>query len=285
MADFEMPRVRLGIHGFEKGRLETDLQLALLWRELPESDQLGWTDWSQNWVMAVWGLVELTILVSDEDGIAIIKYAFSKGITFFDTSDIYGVEHSNEILVGKDLPREKVQLATKFGIVKMEPTQVVVKGIVEYVRSSCEASLKGLGVDYIDLYYVHRIDTSVPIEEIPMWGAMGDVKVVDLGLDFFLGTWNCDSSIFPYCSWFFAGKAVVESVPTDSFLLVVALVCCLNNIVATAAETCTCLDVFRWCQVWDIRVLQVFTDCLWLVEQLRGTSSCDWASQPLIFEI
>ncbi|KAF5946135.1 hypothetical protein HYC85_016363 [Camellia sinensis] len=71
----------------------------------------------------------------------------------------------------KDLPQEKVQLATKFGIVKMEPTQVVVKGTVEYVRSCCEASLKRLGVDYIDLYYVHRIDTSVPIQE-----TMGELK-------------------------------------------------------------------------------------------------------------
>ncbi|XP_028075593.1 perakine reductase-like [Camellia sinensis] len=186
-------------------------------------------------------------LVSDEDGIVIIKYAFSKGITFFDTSDIYGVDHSNEILVGKemlslrwsireevarnkenqyykfyrrirnfevevalkkmksnktlgpddiaieawkclalkDLPQEKVQLATKFGIVKMEPTQVVVKGTVKYVCFCCEASLKVLRVDYIDLYYVHWIDTLVPIEET-MWGAMGDVKVVDLGSDFFL---------------------------------------------------------------------------------------------------
>ncbi|CAL5339740.1 unnamed protein product [Camellia sinensis] len=211
---------------------------------------------SQNWVMAVWGLVELTILVSDEDGIAIIKYAFSKGITFFDTLDIYGVDHSNEMLVGKDLPREKVQLATKFGIVKMEPTQVVVKGTVEYVRSCCEASLKGLGVDYIDLYYVHRIDTLVPIEEImgELKKLMEDSKIKYIGLPkaspntirrahaahpitalqmkYYLltrdieeeiiplcrGTWNCDSSIFPYCSWFFVGKAVVESVPTDSFL-------------------------------------------------------------------
>ncbi|KAI8023953.1 Perakine reductase [Camellia lanceoleosa] len=111
----------------------------------------------------------------------------------------------------KDLPREKVQLATKFGIVKMEPTQVVVKGTVEYVRSYCEASLKRLGVDYIDLYYIHRIDKSVPIEET-MWGAMGDMKVVDLGSDFFLGNWNCDSSIFPLLM-VFSGKAVVESVP------------------------------------------------------------------------
>ncbi|GMP60799.1 hypothetical protein CsSME_00023513 [Camellia sinensis var. sinensis] len=101
--------------------------------------------------------------LSDEDGIAIIKYAFSKGITFFDTSDIYGAL--------KDLPREKAQLATKFGIVKMEPTQVVVKGTVEYVRFCCESSLKRIGVGCIDLYYVHWIDTSVPIEEI-----MGELK-------------------------------------------------------------------------------------------------------------
>ncbi|KAF5946080.1 hypothetical protein HYC85_016308 [Camellia sinensis] len=113
-------------------------------------------------------------LVPEEDGIAIIKYAFSKGITFIDTSDIYGADNANEILVGKalkQLPREKIQLATKFGIVKLDCTQVVVNGSVQYVRSCCEASLKCLGVDYIDLYYVHWIDTSVPIEE-----TMGEVK-------------------------------------------------------------------------------------------------------------
>ncbi|THG11782.1 hypothetical protein TEA_010320 [Camellia sinensis var. sinensis] len=113
-------------------------------------------------------------LVPEEDGIAIIKYAFSKGITFIDTSDIYGADNANEILVGKalkQLPREKIQLATKFGIVKLDCTQVVVNGSVQYVRSCCEASLKRLGVDYIDLYYVHRIDTSVPIEE-----TMGELK-------------------------------------------------------------------------------------------------------------
>lgn len=65
----------------------------------------------------------------------------------------------------KELPREKIQLATKFGIFKMEPTKVTVKGSPEYARSCCEASLKRLGVDYIDLYYIHRIDTTVPIED------------------------------------------------------------------------------------------------------------------------
>lgn len=65
----------------------------------------------------------------------------------------------------KELPREKIQLATKFGIFKIEPTGIKVKGTPEYARSCCEGSLKRLGVDYIDLYYIHRIDTTVPIED------------------------------------------------------------------------------------------------------------------------
>ena len=65
----------------------------------------------------------------------------------------------------KELPREKIQLATKFGLVRAEPTHIVVNGTPEYVRSCCEATLKHLDVGYIDLYYQHRIDTSIPIEE------------------------------------------------------------------------------------------------------------------------
>lgn len=66
----------------------------------------------------------------------------------------------------KELPREKIQLATKFGIAPGDPTAgIIVKGTPEYVRSSCEASLKRLDVEYIDLYYQHRVDRSVPIEE------------------------------------------------------------------------------------------------------------------------
>ena len=65
----------------------------------------------------------------------------------------------------KQLPREKVQLATKCGIVSMGLGNMNVNGTPEYVRSCCEASLNRLGVDYIDLYYQHRIDTSIPIEE------------------------------------------------------------------------------------------------------------------------
>ncbi|XP_038970234.1 perakine reductase-like [Phoenix dactylifera] len=111
--------------------------------------------------------------LSDEDGIAVIKHAFSKGITFFDTSDFYG-PRTNEILIGKalkQLPREKIQLATKFGIVGVDQTGFVVNGRPEYVRACCEASLERLGVEYIDLYYQHRVDKTVPIED-----TMGELK-------------------------------------------------------------------------------------------------------------
>ncbi|CAL5400721.1 unnamed protein product [Camellia sinensis] len=198
-------------------------------------------------------------LVPEEEGIAIIKYAFSKGITFNDTSDIYGADNANEILVGKalkQLPREKIQLATKFGIVKLDCTQVVVNGSVQYVRSCCEASLKRLGVDYIDLYYVHWIDTSVPIEE-----TMGEVKelakegkikyiglseaspntirrahavhpIIALQIEYSLLTHDIEEEIIPICRelgiaivpysltahGFFGGKAVVETISTNSFM-------------------------------------------------------------------
>ncbi|KAK0607656.1 hypothetical protein LWI29_018203 [Acer saccharum] len=102
-----------------------------------------------------------------------IKEAFSKGITLFDTADIYGDDHDNEIMVGKalkQLPRDKIQLATKFGFFKLGE-EIGVKGTPEYVWECCEASLKRLGVDYIDLYYQHRVDTSVPIED-----TMGELK-------------------------------------------------------------------------------------------------------------
>lgn len=65
----------------------------------------------------------------------------------------------------KQLPREKVQLATKFGFTTLEDGKVGIKGTPEYVRECCEASLKRLDVEYIDIYYQHRVDTSVPIED------------------------------------------------------------------------------------------------------------------------
>ncbi|PQP96954.1 putative aldo-keto reductase 1 [Prunus yedoensis var. nudiflora] len=170
--------------------------------------------------------------VADEDGISIIKYAFSKGITFFDTSDVYG-PHLNEVLIGKalkQLPREKIQLATKFGITgTVDPPAIAIKGTPEYVRSACEASLKRLGVDYIDLYYQHRVDTSVPIEE-----TIGELKkLVEEGKVKYIGLSEaspdtirrahaaCSKSVpySPLGRGFFGGKAVLESVPANSFLL------------------------------------------------------------------
>ncbi|XP_042002183.1 IN2-2 protein-like [Salvia splendens] len=98
----------------------------------------------------------------------------SSGVTFLDTSDLYG-PHTNEILIGKALKggmREKVQLATKFGIIYQDG-KVEVRGDPAYVRLSCEASLKRLDVDCIDLYYVHRIDKRVPIEVTVAWRGRG----------------------------------------------------------------------------------------------------------------
>ncbi|XP_059446146.1 perakine reductase-like isoform X1 [Corylus avellana] len=106
--------------------------------------------------------------LSHEAGCSVIKEAFDRGITFFDTSDFYGHNHDNEIMLGKalkQLPREKIQLATKFGVFRLQGGQYGVRGTPEYVRECCEASLKRLDVDYIDIYYSHRIDVKVPIED------------------------------------------------------------------------------------------------------------------------
>ncbi|KAI7738992.1 hypothetical protein M8C21_030525 [Ambrosia artemisiifolia] len=105
--------------------------------------------------------------------INLIRHAIDSGITFLDTSDFYG-PHTNEVLVGKALKggyREKVQIATKFGVRLMDGKPPVVCGDPAYVRWACEASLKRLDVDCIDLYYAHRIDTSIPIEV-----TMGELK-------------------------------------------------------------------------------------------------------------
>ncbi|KAK6145762.1 hypothetical protein DH2020_019631 [Rehmannia glutinosa] len=101
----------------------------------------------------------------EADMIKLIHHAINSGVTFLDTSDAYG-PHTNEILLGKALKggmREKVQIATKFGITH-NAGKMDIRGDPEYVRAACEASLKRLDVDCIDLYYVHRIDARVPIE-------------------------------------------------------------------------------------------------------------------------
>ncbi|MCH8614915.1 aldo/keto reductase [Sphingomonas sp. SM33] len=104
---------------------------------------------------------------SEEESIATIHHAIERGVTFLDTADMYGVG-KNEELVGRAIRdrRDQVFLATKFGNVRGPQGEFLgVKGDPEYVRSACEASLKRLGVETIDLYYQHRVDPNVPIED------------------------------------------------------------------------------------------------------------------------
>ncbi|OMO96359.1 Aldo/keto reductase [Corchorus olitorius] len=199
--------------------------------------------------------------VPDDVGISIIKHAFCRGITFFDTSDVYGPK-TNEILVGKalkQLPREKVQLATKFGIERLDATAgLIINGTPEYVRASVEASLKRLDVEYIDLYYQHRVDTNTPIEdtmgELKNLVEEGKIKYIGLSeaspetirrahaihpitavqMEWSLWTRDIEEEIVPLCRelgigivpysplgrGFFGGRAVVESVPANSFLTI-----------------------------------------------------------------
>ena len=121
----------------------------------------------------------------DLESTATLERAIELGLDFFDTADVYGAGH-NEELVGQVLRkhRDKVIIATKFGNQVLPDGKRAINGRPEYVRSACEASLKRLGVDYIDLYYQHRVDKNVPIEETV--GAMADLvrqgKVRYLGL-------------------------------------------------------------------------------------------------------
>ncbi|RXR06117.1 aldo/keto reductase [Pseudoxanthomonas composti] len=118
--------------------------------------------------------------------IAVIHRALERGVTLLDTADIYG-PHTNEVLLGKAIAdrRDAVFLATKFGI-RLDPDDPSVRGVdgrPEYVQSSVEGSLKRLGVEHIDLYYQHRVDPNVPIEETV--GAMA--RLVEQGKVRYLG--------------------------------------------------------------------------------------------------
>ncbi|CAL9166708.1 unnamed protein product [Musa hybrid cultivar] len=197
--------------------------------------------------------------VSDEAGVSIIKHAFNNGITFFDTSDVYG-PHTNEILLGKalkQLPREKIQVATKFGIVDIDATGLVINGKPEYARACCEESLRRLGLDYVDLYYLHRVDTTVPIEEtmgeLRKLVEEGKVKYIGLSeaspdtirrahgvhpisalqMEWSLWTREIEKEIVPLCRelgigivpysplgrGFFGGRGVTEKLPSNASLI------------------------------------------------------------------
>ncbi len=117
--------------------------------------------------------------VSEQEGIATIHRALDLGINFLDTADMYG-PYANERLVGKAIAdrRDQVVLATKFAILRGDDGSFMgVSGKLEYVAQACDASLGRLGVDHIDLYYQHRVDPDVPIEDTV--GAMA--QLVDAG--------------------------------------------------------------------------------------------------------
>jgi aryl-alcohol dehydrogenase-like predicted oxidoreductase len=132
------------------------------------------------------GMSEFYGPADEVEAIATIHRALDLGVNFVDTADVYG-PHTNELLVGRAIRgrRKQVVLATKFGNVRgPDGTWLGVNGRPEYVRQACDGSLRRLGVDHIDLYYQHRVDPTVPIEETV--GAMGELvragKVGFLGL-------------------------------------------------------------------------------------------------------
>ncbi len=132
------------------------------------------------------GMSEFYGSSNEQDNLKVLEHAIELGCNFWDTADIYG-PYSNEELLGKALRghREKIVLASKFGLVRNNAGKWLgVNGKPEYVKTSCEASLRRLNTDYIDVYYQHRVDPNVPIEETI--GAMAELvsagKVKYLGL-------------------------------------------------------------------------------------------------------
>jgi aryl-alcohol dehydrogenase-like predicted oxidoreductase len=143
------------------------MQRRRLGKNGPEVSALG---------LGCMGMSEFYGAGNDTESIATIHAALDQGIDFLDTADMYG-PYTNEQLVGRAIKdrRDDVVLATKFGIVRdaNDPMKREINGRPERVREACEGSLKRLGVDTIDLYYLHRVDARVPIEETV--GAMADL--------------------------------------------------------------------------------------------------------------
>jgi aryl-alcohol dehydrogenase-like predicted oxidoreductase len=120
----------------------------------------------------------------DAESRATIRRALDHGVTFFDTADIYGFGANEELLAPELSPvRDEVVIATKFGHEVVESGGVRINGHPDHVRAACDASLGRLGIDCIDLYYQHRVDRSIPVEET--WGAMSGL--VEAGKVRFLG--------------------------------------------------------------------------------------------------
>jgi aryl-alcohol dehydrogenase-like predicted oxidoreductase len=152
------------------------IQKRRLGKDGPEVSAIG---------LGCMGMSEFYGSGDEQESIATIHHALDRGVTFLDTADMYG-PFKNEELVGRAIRdrRDEVFLATKFGNVRGEKGEFLgVRGDPEYVAQACDASLRRLGVDVIDLYYQHRVDVNVPIEETV--GAMA--RLVEAGKVRFLG--------------------------------------------------------------------------------------------------